>query len=57
LDLCLSRFALEEGVLCLARIFQRFELRLDEQRHQGPLDLRMSEWALQTLLTALLSYG
>ncbi|EFN54612.1 hypothetical protein CHLNCDRAFT_135119 [Chlorella variabilis] len=36
------RFALEEGVLCLARIFQRFELRLDAERHTGPLDLRSS---------------
>ncbi|KAL4858882.1 Cytochrome P450 3A12 [Chlorella vulgaris] len=36
------RFAMEEGVLCLARIFQRFEIRLDTERHQRPLDLRSS---------------
>lgn len=30
-------------MLCLARIFQRFELRLDAERHTGPLDLRSSE--------------
>jgi len=30
-------------VLTLARIFQRFELRLDPERHKGPLDLRSSE--------------
>ncbi|KAL4428351.1 hypothetical protein ABPG75_002440 [Micractinium tetrahymenae] len=36
------RFALEEGVLCLARLLRRFELRLDPQRHSGPLDLRTS---------------
>lgn len=36
------RFAQEEGVLCLARLLRRFELRLDPQRHSGPLDLRTS---------------
>jgi thromboxane-A synthase len=29
-------------VLCLARIFQRFEVRLDAERHTEPLDLRSS---------------
>lgn len=30
-------------MLCLARLLRRFELRLDPQRHSGPLDLRTSE--------------
>lgn len=30
-------------MLTLARLFQRFELRLDGKHHQGPLDLHSGE--------------
>ncbi|GAB4822567.1 hypothetical protein N2152v2_009613 [Parachlorella kessleri] len=34
-----QRFALEEGVLALARLVHRFEFSLDLEHHKGPLDL------------------
>ena len=33
------RFALEEAVLALARLTQRFSFSLDPEHHSGPLDL------------------
>lgn len=33
------KLAMEEGILALAKVMQRFDLELDLEKHQGPLEV------------------